>query len=209
VDEAGYPRTFVELTEWCRARIVQYADSIGRDTMCLKEDAPPEMLAGYAEYKRQMYIRVREMVSYVSRSCARLGAGSLAAAIPIEHYQTVRDCIGLLSAFVDTFDKAVKEARASSLVDALLSYEPPAISPVELPKPDSLEIQVKITRPMAERDGLWLAWYEDSNAETYHSPAKIRDRWNRDNPRRKVSSADVVKKGLDAARRDRESTGER
>ncbi|HEV3447683.1 MAG TPA: hypothetical protein VG099_23810 [Gemmataceae bacterium] len=36
----------------------------------------------------------------------------------------------------------------------------------------------KRRRPCYDRDHTWLAWYEDEETETYHRPAKIRDKWN-------------------------------
>jgi len=36
----------------------------------------------------------------------------------------------------------------------------------------------KTKRPCRDRDKLFLQWYESEDTETYHSHAKIRDRWN-------------------------------
>ena len=67
-------------------------------------------------------------------------------------------------------------------------------------------------RPCGRRDTAWLEWYNDKNAETYHSPANIRDKWNSmtDEERKRISptsfnkigkSRDVVKKAIQKAQR--------
>ena len=63
-------------------------------------------------------------------------------------------------------------------------------------------------RPCYERDHLFLKWNEAEDSPTFHSPAKIRDKWNREHPNDQIgdgrSGSDVVRKGLQAARRDRQ-----
>lgn len=77
----------------------------------------------------------------------------------------------------------------------------------KLPDPWVSAVTLKRTSPCTLRNLYFLLWYEDEHAETYHSNAKIRDRWNQENPRRKVSPGDkragydLVKKGILAARR--------
>ncbi len=60
---------------------------------------------------------------------------------------------------------------------------------------------------MYARDHLWLEWYEDENAETYHKPAKIRDRWNKENPTQRIdfgnNGRELVKKSIAKAKRER------
>ena len=55
------------------------------------------------------------------------------------------------------------------------------------------------------RDHIWLRWAEDEGM----TPAPIRDRWNREHPTDKIgpkdSGREVVKKGLDKARAERQS----
>jgi hypothetical protein len=67
-----------------------------------------------------------------------------------------------------------------------------------------------------DRDYLWLKWYETEGQDTYHSPAKIRDRWNTmsesdrqsQSPRcshtigKDKSGRQVVERGLKQARQD-------
>jgi hypothetical protein len=74
-------------------------------------------------------------------------------------------------------------------------------------------------RPAYGRDHEWLKWYEDSDAPTFHKPAKIRDKWNglSNNERitickecsAKIDDAeggiDSVKKGIRKARAERQS----
>jgi hypothetical protein len=59
-------------------------------------------------------------------------------------------------------------------------------------------------RPCYDRDHTWLRWKDDEKM----GDAAIRDRWNRENPAAKIPKGeggrDVVKKGLTAARRDKE-----
>jgi len=58
-----------------------------------------------------------------------------------------------------------------------------------------------VRRPCYDRDHTWLRWSNEGM-----TPAKIRDRWNREHPEATIgageSGRDVVKKGLDAARED-------
>jgi hypothetical protein len=69
----------------------------------------------------------------------------------------------------------------------------------------------KSIRRCYDRDHTWLAWYEDKNAETWHSPAKIRDRWNRENKDSQIADAtngcDLVDKGIKKAREELASSG--
>jgi hypothetical protein len=53
-------------------------------------------------------------------------------------------------------------------------------------------------RPCYNRDHTWLRWQEDKGMK----PSGIRDQWNAENPKSKVT-IEVVKKGLTAAKRDR------
>jgi hypothetical protein len=59
-------------------------------------------------------------------------------------------------------------------------------------------------RPNYARDHTWLCWCDKEGL----TPAKIRDRWNREHPEATIgkgeSGRDLVKKGLLAARRDEE-----
>lgn len=70
----------------------------------------------------------------------------------------------------------------------------------------------KRRRPTYERDHLWLSWYEVEGSDTFHSPAKIRDRWNREHPDEAIAGGaqgrDLVKKGILLAQREQETTGE-
>jgi len=54
-------------------------------------------------------------------------------------------------------------------------------------------------RKMYDRDHQFLKWYNDESLETYHSPAKIRDRWNQLHPKEPVT-IDVVKTGIRKAK---------
>ena len=45
------------------------------------------------------------------------------------------------------------------------------------------------------RDLVFWKWYHDRDTETYHSPAKIRDKWNAENPENKIS-LDSQDKGI-------------
>jgi hypothetical protein len=68
-----------------------------------------------------------------------------------------------------------------------------------------------ITRRMAARDHLWLAWYETTGTDTFHSPARIRDKWNRENQSSKIDDGDkgrdLVEKSIEKARGERERSG--
>jgi len=59
-------------------------------------------------------------------------------------------------------------------------------------------------RPCYDRDHAWLGW-DDAGM----TPAKIRDRWNREHPEAQVGKGqagrDVVKKGIQAARKERDN----
>lgn len=71
-------------------------------------------------------------------------------------------------------------------------------------------------RPAYSRDHLWLKWYQDETADTYHSYAAIRDKWNSipDDERKRLSlkyygklasgkrGTDPVKTGIAKARRE-------
>jgi hypothetical protein len=77
-------------------------------------------------------------------------------------------------------------------------------------------------RPCFDRDHAWLAWYDDNHAETYHSPANIRDKWNRmgTEERKRIApkahqkiaekeqGMDLVKKGIAKARQERNAAKE-
>jgi len=55
------------------------------------------------------------------------------------------------------------------------------------------------------RNLTWYAWYHDKESDEHHSHAKIRDKWNRDNPRDRIdlgksdAGRGVVKQGIKAA----------
>lgn len=49
-----------------------------------------------------------------------------------------------------------------------------------------------------KRNNTMLAWYEDRELETHHSPTKIRDLWNKENPGNKISGG---KKGVDTVKK--------
>lgn len=66
-------------------------------------------------------------------------------------------------------------------------------------------------RPAYYRDHLFLTWYETEGAETYHSPAKISDKWEaipietrkRDYPTAPGNvNREIVRKGIAAAKKD-------
>jgi hypothetical protein len=62
-------------------------------------------------------------------------------------------------------------------------------------------------RKCFERDHKWLDWYEAQGTETYHAPAVIRDKWNRENQSERISDGehgrDLVEKGIARARKER------
>jgi len=72
--------------------------------------------------------------------------------------------------------------------------------------PAKTKTQTRGQRPCYERDHTFLAWYNEVDASTYHSYARIRDRWNREHPKDPIGDGqhgrDLVKKGLKAAERD-------
>lgn len=71
------------------------------------------------------------------------------------------------------FRQASKELRKSA--------DLPEGSPTVLVEPSVPRSQVEVDgkRPAYARDHLFLTWYEADGAETYHSQAKIRDKWNK------------------------------
>jgi hypothetical protein len=89
-----------------------------------------------------------------------------------------------------------------------------------LPGPERIGAGACKQRPCHFRDRAWLEWHDDQNAETHHSPAKIRDKWNRMSAeeRKRISpkacnkigekrtGLDVVKKAVQKARKDLSST---
>lgn len=74
-----------------------------------------------------------------------------------------------------------------------------------LPPPEPPE-SVRRRRKYA-RDHLWLEWYENRKLLTFHSPAKIRDKWNAENPKQAIAEGkqgiDTVKKAIALAVRER------
>jgi hypothetical protein len=59
-------------------------------------------------------------------------------------------------------------------------------------------------RPKWDRDHQFLDWYDDTTSETCRSPASISKKWNALHPDQEVS-AEVAKKGISKARKERES----
>jgi hypothetical protein len=59
-------------------------------------------------------------------------------------------------------------------------------------------------RPCFERDRQLLEWYEDERMDTFHSPAKIRDRWKEQDD--EEITIDVIKKAIAKARKERHDT---
>ncbi|WP_339911866.1 hypothetical protein [Symmachiella dynata] len=63
-----------------------------------------------------------------------------------------------------------------------------------------------------DRDMQFLEWYEAEGTTTYHSPAKIRDKWNNSRPKAEqisdqttqAAGIDIVKKGIRRARKRRD-----
>lgn len=59
-----------------------------------------------------------------------------------------------------------------------------------------------VPRPKLKRNLTWYAWYHDNESNEYHSHAKIRDRWNRENRRDRINldrsdhGRGVVKQGI-------------
>ena len=84
------------------------------------------------------------------------------------------------------------EQRAHS--DATDESEAAGVSPWPKPRPRSKDA----------RNFGWYDWYYEDDADTYHSPAAIRDRWNRENQDAKIEDgqggADVVSKGIKSVR---------
>jgi len=68
-----------------------------------------------------------------------------------------------------------------------------ATTPDEAPRRDV----GRIGKP--ERNELFLQWYEVENADTFHSPAAIRDKWNAENPRDKINES-TADNGLGAVK---------
>lgn len=64
-------------------------------------------------------------------------------------------------------------------------------------------------RPRFSRDHQLLQWYEDEGPE-HHSPAAVRDRWNREHPEQPVGDGTpgchVVEKAIQKARKERENS---
>ena len=61
------------------------------------------------------------------------------------------------------------------------------------------------------RDHTWLKWYEAEGETTFHSPAEIRDKWNRENKDQQIDAGsngrDVVENGIATATKERDSSG--
>lgn len=68
-------------------------------------------------------------------------------------------------------------------------------------------------RPKLIRNLTWYLWYHDKSSETHHSPAKIRDRWNKENRKDAISKTEsdggrgTVKQGIRAASKYLKSKG--
>lgn len=91
-------------------------------------------------------------------------------------------------------------------------YEPPGAfkrddANAERDKPSQAIRSADPTRPKLIRNLTWYTWYHDESANTHRSHAKIRDRWNAENPRHRIdmdksdSGRGVVKQGIAAATR--------
>ena len=67
--------------------------------------------------------------------------------------------------------------------------------------------EAEVLKPASDktlRNLYFLKWYEDKGAETYESPAKIRDRWNATHDNKRIArgkgGGNLVQKGMKAAR---------
>ncbi len=68
-------------------------------------------------------------------------------------------------------------------------------------------------KPKLVRNLTWYVWYHDKAAATHRSPAAIRDRWNRENPKDQINleasdgGRGLVKQGIQAAKKYLDSRG--
>ena len=94
------------------------------------------------------------------------------------------------------------DAASSARLRERLPESQPATPEAAIPL---VHAPAKRGRPSAtrERNQTFLGWYLDSTARTFHSPAEIRNRWNRENPSESIGDDRtgiwVVKKALRAA----------
>ena len=98
-------------------------------------------------------------------------------------------------------------SEVSKVIDSWKRYvQGPLFSPCDAdPKQENSNKGKQ--RPCYDRDHQWLEWCQEGL-----TPAKIRDRWNKENPDQSIAKGehgrDVVKKGLKAAENELKSTGE-
>lgn len=175
MDKPNPPRTLPEFAAWCRERADEFIGDIGYDDLHVPGDK------AYDVYCQGVFTRIKRVLIQLTQALAKSGRPKTAANIDIDGVETAQECFGFLHKFAGMCE------RAEAGVHDQLVIEP--------------EVEKK-RRPAYERDHQWRDWYNDKDLETYHSPTKIMERWNREHPERRIKNTDTVKKGLQAAEDD-------
>jgi hypothetical protein len=98
-------------------------------------------------------------------------------------------------------------ANAREPLSAIVATGPEQDVPAATPPLPRSGKRKRKKRLCYDRDHLWLSWHETAGSDTFHSPANIRDKWNRENPTATISDGelgrDLVEKGIQKARNER------